>query len=178
MLNKILGPEGVPLPSSTAEQRRGVDFEIGMDFNLQTGRSTVNLHIPGTEEWHARIEAELQKVSRRLFSDDVQGAFDGIRAALPPEGGFAYVMLPQEARILGMRLIVQATEAISTAAAMRLLLEVVQMHPNDASQALAAILAGTKADHQMAYEMALKRADESQQMQQPTREEDGTVKPS
>ena len=77
----------------------------------------------------------------------------------------AYVMLPQDARILGMKLIVQATKAIDTAIAMRCLLEVCQVALPDAVQMLKVIGAGTEADHAMVFEASLKMAEQDKVME-------------
>ena len=84
----------------------------------------------------------------------------------------AYQMLPAEARILGMRLIVESENAITNAIFLRAAIELFQVPLVEAVQMLRAIGSATRADHAMVYEHMLKEMQRQKAMAQETPEDD------
>lgn len=72
-----------------------------------------------------------------------------------PGSDKAYVMLPAEARILGMRLVCESERAVDDAIFLRAMLELFQVPPAEAVALLKKIGAGTRADHALVYEKML-----------------------
>lgn len=76
----------------------------------------------------------------------------------------AYVMLPAEARILGMRLVCEAEKAVDDAVFLRAAIEIFEMSPADAVTLLKTLGKATRADHAFVYEKMLKAAAEHKAM--------------
>lgn len=132
---RILGSDGVPV--SRTELRPSADFQLSTNFDLNTGRGTVKIRLPGTDK--------------------------------------AYLLLPAEARILGMQLICECERAMADAIFLRVALEIFNISPTEAVQLLKTVSAGTRADHAMVYEQMLKAADREKAMAQEVKgETDGT----
>jgi hypothetical protein len=73
-------------------------------------------------------------------------------------------MLPAEARILGMQLVVESERAMCDAIFLRCVLEIFQVSPAQAVEILKSIGAGTRADHARVYEEMAKAAAQQRAM--------------
>lgn len=93
-----------------------------------------------------------QAASFKLSSDFSLQTGRGMVKLRLPGIETVYSLLPAEARLLGMQLIVESEAAILTAAQMRMLLELVGAAPEQAVQILQAVNQGTRADHALEAE--------------------------
>ena len=85
----------------------------------------------------------------------------------------AYIMLPAEARIFGMRLICEAERAVGDAIFMRVAIEMMGASPQEAAELVRTVGAGTRAEHAAVYERMMNEAQREKAMAQKVPGETG-----
>ena len=173
MSTRILGPDGVQVETDRTQLGMASDFHTATDFNLQTGRGSVKLRLPDAD---AALVPLLEKMRDFITQTEARNATEFGQRLMNDIGAVilllsrprAFALHPAEARILGMRLIVQGEQAVSQAVFLRAMLESIQMPPAEAVHFFRNLDAGTRADHAMAYEQALKAVEQQDAMSKPT----------
>lgn len=165
----ILGPSGAPVTAS--QPASDMAFEVSSDFSLQTGRGTVKLTVP--------TAALLSPLRPYLRHGDACTGDETCTCGLSnliTEAHLRYQMMPAQARMLGVRLVAESEAAILNAVAMRILLELGQVRPDQAVQVLVTIAQGTRDDHAEAYRQHVQRTQAEEMMMGD--DHDGHARPS
>lgn len=77
----------------------------------------------------------------------------------------AFRMMPAQARVVGMRMIIEAERAMADATMMRVALDVLKMDPMEGVQFALTVAAQSRGDHAMAFEKEVARIKAAKQME-------------
>jgi hypothetical protein len=175
MTHRILDANGVPVIVPNTEAQ-GVS--VASDFSLQTGRGSVYLEVP-TATLVTQLAPYLKHGPACLWADDIHhddsepctcGLFNVVDTTQ-----LRLMLLPAEARQLGMQLILESEDSIMNAVAMRILLEVGGLKPADALKILVAVSQGTREDHRQEWLQKKERQKADELMRGGNVEKNGTV---
>lgn len=161
---RILGPDGVSTINRADAVEAGT-FAISTNFDLQTGRGTVKVRIPhgvNTAQLGADIATHLLKETTNISTEGWGAVVKGILDAALPH--LMVELLPNEARVLGMKLMQEAETAVGNAITMRMLLELFSVPPQDAVGLLNQISQGTREDHALVFEHLMNARKQRRQM--------------